>query len=72
MKKTFPIFADCAACAIKMEDAAKKVAGVDDAVVNFMTQKMRIEFEAGADTDNVMKNVAKACKRVEPDCGLDF
>lgn len=72
MKKTFPIFVDCAACAIKMEDAAKKVAGVDDAVVNFMTQKLRIEFEDGTDTDSVMKNVAKACKRVEPDCGLDF
>nr|MCR5753404.1 cation transporter [Acetatifactor sp.] len=49
MKKTFQIEVDCAACAQKMEDAAKKVAGILDATVSFMTQKMKVEFEEGLD-----------------------
>ncbi|MBQ1506236.1 MAG: cation transporter, partial [Erysipelotrichales bacterium] len=49
MKKTFPIEVDCAACAAKMEDAAKKTEGVKNAAVSFMTLKMRVEFEDGAD-----------------------
>ena len=49
MKKTYKIYVDCANCANKMENAAKKTAGVADAVVNFMTQKMSVEFEEGAD-----------------------
>ena len=37
-------------------------------VVNFMTQKMIVEFAEGADAKTVMGNVLKACKKVEPDC----
>ena len=48
MKKTYKIEVDCANCANKMEEAAKKTAGVKDAVVNFMTLKMNVEFEDGA------------------------
>ena len=47
MKKTYKIEVDCAACALKMEDAAKKVEGVTDATVSFMTQKMKVEFADG-------------------------
>ncbi|MBO5237901.1 MAG: heavy-metal-associated domain-containing protein [Lachnospiraceae bacterium] len=68
MKKTYKIEVDCANCALKMEDAAKATAGVADATVSFMTQKMKVEFDEGADVDTVMKAVAKACKKVEPDC----
>lgn len=68
MKKTYKIEVDCANCALKMEDAAKVTAGVADATVSFMTQKMKVEFDEGADVDTVMKAVAKACKKVEPDC----
>lgn len=68
MKKNYKIEVDCAACALKMEDAAKKIDGIKDANVGFMTQKMKIEFEDGADENEVMKSVIKACKRVEPDC----
>ena len=68
MKKTYKIEVDCANCALKMEDAAKATAGVADATVSFMTQKMKIEFDEGADIDTVMKAVTKACKKVEPDC----
>ena len=68
MKKTYKIEVDCANCALKMEEATKKVAGIADATVSFMTQKMKVEFEEGADVDAVMKDVVKACKKVESDC----
>lgn len=70
MKKTYKIEVDCANCAQKMEDAAKKVDGVKDATVSFMTQKMKVEFEDGADEGTVMGNVVKACKKVEDDCEI--
>ena len=44
MKKSYKIEVDCAACALKMEEAAKKTEGVADATVAFMTQKMNVEF----------------------------
>ena len=70
MKKTYKIEVDCANCALKMEDAAKATAGVADATVSFMTQKMKVEFDEGADVDTVMQAVIKACKKVEPDCQI--
>ena len=70
MKKTYKIEVDCANCANKMENAAKKTAGVKDAVVNFMTQKMNVEFEEGQDAAAVMQEVLKNCKKVESDCEI--
>ena len=70
MKKTYKIEVDCANCANKMEDAAKKTTGVKNAVVNFMTQKMIVEFEENADISAVMHNVVKNCKVVEDDCEI--
>ena len=70
MKKTYKIEVDCANCANKMEAAARKTPGVQSAVVNFMTQKMSVEFEEGADASAVMKNVLAACKKVESDCEI--
>ena len=70
MKKTYKIEVDCANCANKMEQAAKKTDGVKDAVVNFMTQKMNVEFEEGADQKAVMQQVLKNCKKVEDDCEI--
>lgn len=70
MKKTYKIDVDCANCANKMEDAAKKVEGVQDATVSFMTQKMKVEFAEGADDKAVMQDVLKACKKVEDDCEI--
>ena len=70
MKKTYQIEVDCANCANKMENAAKKTEGVQEATVNFMTQKMCVEFEEGADEALVMKQVLKSCKRVESDCEI--
>ena len=70
MSKTYQIEVDCANCAEKMEDAAKKTEGVANAVVSFMTQKMKVEFEEGVDEKAVMKSVLKACRKVEPDCDI--
>ena len=70
MKKTYQIEVDCANCANLMEEAARKTDGVAGATVNFMTQKMIVEFEDGQDAKAVMKNVLKACKKVEPDCEI--
>lgn len=72
MKKTYNIEVDCVNCANKMEDATKKTDGIKDAVVNFMTQKMTVEFEENADVKAVMKNVLKNCRRVESDCEIDL
>ncbi len=68
MKKSYKIDVDCAACAEKMEVAAKKTEGVKDAIVSFMTLKMKVEFEDGADVDAVMQNVRANCRKVEADC----
>ena len=70
MKKTYKIEVDCANCANLMEDAARKTAGVQTATVNFMTQKMIVEFNDGQEPAAVMKNVLAACKKVEPDCEI--
>ena len=70
MKKTYKIDVDCANCANKMEEAAKKTAGVKDATVNFMTLKMNVEFEEGKDPKTVMQEVLKNCKKVEDDCEI--
>jgi cation transport ATPase len=72
MKKTYKIEVDCANCANKMEEATKKTAGVKTAVVNFMTQKMIVEFEDGQDAKAVMQEVLKNCKKVEDDCEIFF
>ena len=70
MKKTYKIEVDCATCANKMEEAAKRTAGVKDATVNFMMLKMNVEFEDGQDPKAVMKEVLKNCKKVEDDCEI--
>ena len=70
MKKSYKIEVDCANCANKMEDAAKKTAGVKDATVNFMMLKMIVEFEDGQDPKAVMKDVLSNCKKVEDDCEI--
>ena len=70
MKKKFKLQdMDCANCAAKMEEAIKKIAGVSDASVSFMTQKMMIDAEDGR-FDEIMEEVVKVCRKVEPDCKI--
>ena len=70
MKKTYRIEVDCANCADKMECAAARTPGVESVTVNFMTQKMIVSFKEGEDSAAVMKEVLKACKKVESDCEI--
>ena len=70
MKKTYKIEVDCANCANKMEEAAKKTEGVKDCTVNFMTLKMNVEFLEGYNVKEVMENVLENCKKVEDDCEI--
>ena len=68
MKKRFNLTdLDCANCARKTEDAIKKIDGVNDANVSFLTQKMMVDAEDSR-FDAIMQEVVKVCKRVEPDC----
>lgn len=70
MRKTYKLLdLDCANCAAKMEDAIQKIDGVLSATVSFMSQKLTIETEDGR-MDAVMKEVVRACKKVEPDCEI--
>ena len=70
MQKTYDVEVDCANCAAKMEEAVKATNGVKDASLSFMTLKLKVEFEEGADEKAVMKAALKNCKRVEDDCEI--
>ena len=68
MKKSFAMQdLDCANCAAKMEAAIKKLDGVTDASVNFLTQKLTIEGD-DARFDAIVKEAAAVCRKMEPDC----
>ncbi|MDE7228253.1 MAG: heavy-metal-associated domain-containing protein [Treponemataceae bacterium] len=70
MKKVFKLEdLDCANCAAKMESAIAKIDGVTSATVSFMTQRLTIEAD-DARFDDIMKEVVKTCKKVEPDCRI--
>ena len=70
MKKKYNIEVDCPVCANKMELAASKVSGVKSVIVNYMALKMIIEFDENADVKAVMKDVLKACRKIDSDCEI--
>ncbi len=70
MKKTFVLEdLDCAHCAAKMEDAVRKIDGVDSVSVNFLAQKMVLEATDDR-FDEVLKEAVAVCKKIEPDCEI--
>lgn len=70
MRKVFKLEdLDCANCAAKMERAIAKIDGVASASVSFMTQRLTVEAD-DARFDDIMKEIVKACKKVEPDCRI--
>ena len=70
MKKKFKLVdLDCANCAAKMEGAIKKIDGVNDATVSFLTQKLTLDAE-DARFEAVLDEVVRVCKKVEPDCTI--
>ena len=71
MKKKFKLIdLDCANCAAKMEEGIKKISGVKDASVSFMTQKLVLEADDDR-FDEIMKEVVAVCAKVEPDCKVE-
>lgn len=71
MKKVFRIEElDCANCAAKMENGIKKIEGIVNAAVSFMTKRLTVEFAEDYDIDSLMKSVVSVCKKVEPDCSI--
>ena len=70
MKKKFKMQdLDCAHCAAKMEEAIKKIDGVNDAAISFMAQKLTIDAEDDK-FDSIMEEVVKTRRKVEPDCTI--
>ena len=69
MKKRYKFEVDCANCAAKVEEAVKKIDGVNDATVNFMAQKLVLDAD-DARFDEILKEVVAVAKKVEPDCEL--
>ncbi|WP_294537150.1 cation transporter [uncultured Pseudoflavonifractor sp.] len=70
MKKRYKMIdLDCANCAAKMEDAIRKIDGVNDVSVSFLSQKLTIDADESR-LDDIMAQVVKTCKRVEPDCTI--
>lgn len=68
MKKRFKLMdLDCANCAAKMEDAIKRIEGVNSCTVSFMTQKLTLDAE-DIRFDAILQEAIKVCKRIEPDC----
>ena len=71
MKKIFKLTAlDCANCARKIEDAIRKIDGVQDVTVSFMTQKLTLVAD-DARFDEIVKEAVKVCRKVEPDCTIN-
>ena len=70
MKKIYKIEIDCANCAAKVEEAIKKIDGVNEASVNFMTQKMILDIDENNEK-KIIKLVKKTAKRIEPDFEME-
>lgn len=66
MKKVYKIEVDCASCAIKVQEAIKKIDGVNDASINFMTQKMILDIDESRN-EEILSEVIKKARKVEPD-----
>ncbi len=71
MKKKFKCEIDCAACAAKVEDAIKKLDGVNDATVNFMMQKFTLDAD-DEKFDSILQKAIEVGKKIEPDFSVEF
>ena len=70
MKRQFKLLdLDCASCAAKMEQAIRKLDGVNGATVSFLTQKLTLDAD-DARFDEILRQVIAVCRKVEPDCTI--
>lgn len=60
---------DCANCAAKIEEGVKKIEGVTECSVSFVTEKMIVEIEDGKEKE-VEKEIKKVVRKIEPDTTL--
>ena len=65
MMKKYLVEVDCANCAAKMEEACKKISGINAISIYFMAQKMTVDFAEGQNVDAVLDQIEKTCKKVE-------
>ena len=72
MEKIYKIEVDCANCANLCENVAKKIEGVSALTINFMTQKMIVEFANENSEKEILKNILKVCRKIEPDFNIEF
>ena len=71
MKKKFKMMnLDCANCAAKMEEGIKKISGVSDATVSFMTQKLTLEIEDDANMDEIVEKAQECVTKVSIVCEI--
>ena len=71
MKKKFKVEnLDCAHCAAKMEEGIKKIPGVEDAVMNFMMQKLTLEIADDADMNEILDKAQEAISKVSIVCEI--
>lgn len=70
MKKKFECEIDCANCAAKVEEAIKKIDGVNDAKVNFMMQKMTLDADDDR-FDEILAEAIRTGKKIEPDFSVE-
>ncbi|MDO5564004.1 MAG: heavy metal-associated domain-containing protein [Eubacteriales bacterium] len=72
MKKNYNIEVDCPSCANKIEEKIKQINNIKDAQINFMLQKLIIEYEDSVDEKELLKEIIKQSKKVEPDFVLNI
>ena len=70
MKKKFALSeVDCANCAAQMEEAIKKIDGVNDASINFMAMKLTIDADDER-FDEIVAEAQKVITKIEPGCEI--
>ncbi len=72
MEMKYNIYVDCANCANLMEEKINMISGIKCANVNYITQKIMIEFQEGVDEEDILKKVKKVCKKIDSDFDIEL
>lgn len=70
MKKTLKVSGiDCANCAQELEDKIKKIEGIENVSLSFMTERLVYECRE-EEAEDVLKRVKKIINKEEPDADI--